>query len=203
MHSMAMRVIPIMDTCPVCGLPFARTCSAQAWGYAYDGKLVCSYHCMRKAERMDLNMSEIKKATDAERKARNAEIIRMHQEKVPVHEIAAKFGISIQSVWAVCRHAKKAELKAAAETAPAEQPAPTAPMNDRAADQSAEIERLKSELDAQRKLAMTAADLMKAWKRKHELTMKLSELEAEMDRLEKEYFQAIFDVNQKGGSASE
>ena len=199
MHSMAMRVIPIMDTCPVCGLPFARTCSAQAWGYAYDGKLVCSYHCMRKAERMDLNMSEIKKTTDAERKDRNAEIIRMHQEKVPAHEIAAKFGISIQSVWAVCRHAKKAELKAAAETAPAEQPAPAAPMNDRAA----EIEHLKNALDAQRRLAMVAADLMKAWKQKHELTLKLMDHEKELARLEKEYFQAIFDVNQKGGSASE
>lgn len=70
MHSEA-RLEPKLEKCPVCGLPFVRTCSSLAWGYAYDGKLVCSYHCMKEAERKD-NMSEVKLTTREEREARNA-----------------------------------------------------------------------------------------------------------------------------------
>ena len=128
MHSMAMRISPVMEKCPVCGLLFGRSCSAAAWGYAYDGKLVCSYHCMKEAERTD-NMSEVK-LTDEQRKIRNAEILRLHQEKMPVKEIAERFSMTVQGVWFVLRSMKKAqaeEPEEIPETAETEEPAPAEP----------------------------------------------------------------------------
>lgn len=39
--------------CPMCGKAFHFTCRDDEWGYAYDGRLTCSYHCMREMERID------------------------------------------------------------------------------------------------------------------------------------------------------
>lgn len=40
-------------TCPACGKVFSFFCSEEAWGYAYESRLTCSYHCMRDMERRD------------------------------------------------------------------------------------------------------------------------------------------------------
>lgn len=40
-------------TCAKCRKTFYLTCREDMWGYAYDGKLTCSYSCMRAMERDD------------------------------------------------------------------------------------------------------------------------------------------------------
>lgn len=214
---MAMRIYPVMKKCPVCGLPFSMSCSAAAWGYAYDGKLVCSYHCMKEAERTD-NMSEVK-MTDQERKARNAEILRLHQEKMPVKEIAGKFGMTVQGVWFVLRNMKKAqaedseEIQEAAQTkepAPAEPEAPAAPAVDDGqeklllneisnlrkliADLKDQRDDLMKRLDAQKKLTDAATQLMYAWKEKHEVTMQAQKADELLEKKEQEYFDLLRDA---------
>lgn len=37
-------------TCPVCRRRFMIPCGAEEWGYAYGGRLLCSYRCMRELE---------------------------------------------------------------------------------------------------------------------------------------------------------
>lgn len=217
MHSMAMRISPKMEKCPVCGLPFARTCSAQAWGYAYDGKLVCSYHCMKEAERTD-SMSEVK-MTDEQRKIRNAEILRLYQEKMPAKEIAERFSMTVNGVWFVLRNMKKAqaeepeEIPEAAETeepAPAEPEAPSAPAMDDGlekkllneiahlrtliADLKKQRDDLLKHLDAQKKLTDAATQLMYAWKEKHEVTMRAQKAAELLLKKEQEYFDALRDI---------
>lgn len=214
MHSMAMRISPVMEKCPVCGLPFSRSCSAAAWGYAYDGRLVCSYHCMKEAERTD-SMSDVK-LTDEQRKIRNAEILRLHQEKMPVKEIAERFSMTVNGVWFVLRNMKKAqaeepeEIPEAAETeepAPAEPEAPAAPAVDDGreklllkevanlqkliADLKAQRDDLRKQLEAQRALAKAATELMLAWKEKHESTMQLQKAAEQLTAMENAYFDAL------------
>lgn len=214
MHSMAMRISPVMEKCPVCGLPFGRSCSAAAWGYAYDGRLVCSYHCMKEAERKD-NMSEAK-LTDEQRKIRNAEILRLHQEKMPVKEIAERFSMTVQGVWFVLRNMKKAqaeepeEIPETAETeepAPAEPETPAAPAVDDGreklllkqvsdlqkliTDLKAERDDLRKRLHAQKKLTDAATQLMYAWKEKHEVTMRAQKAAEQLTKKEQEYFDAL------------
>lgn len=221
MHSMAIRITPLMEKCPVCGLPFARSCSAAAWGYAYDGKLVCSYHCMKEAERTD-SMSEVK-LTDEQRKIRNAEILRLHQEKMPVKEIAERFSMTVNGVWFVLRNMKKAqaeepkEIPEAAETekpAPAEPEAPAAPAMDDGleklllkevadlqkliADLKAQRDDLQQQLEAQRALAKAATELMLAWKEKHESTMRAQKAAELLKKKEQEYFDALRDTMTDG-----
>ena len=225
MHSMAMRITPMMQKCPVCGLPFARTCSAEAWGYAYDGKLVCSYHCMKEAERKD-NMSEVK-LTDEQRKIRNAEILRLHQEKMPAKEIAERFSMTVNGVWFVLRNMKKAqaeepeEIPEAAETeepAPEEPEPPAAPAVDDGkekllrkeivdlqkliADLKAQRDDLKKALDAQKKLTEAATQLMYAWKEKHEVTMRAQKVAEQLAVKERAYFDALRDTITDGEVAT-
>lgn len=222
---MAMRIYPKMEKCPVCGLPFVRTCSAQAWGYAYDGKLVCSYHCMKEAERTD-SMSEVK-LTDEQRKIRNAEIFRLHQEKMPAKEIAERFSMTVNGVWFVLRNMKKAqaeepeEIREAVETeepAPAEPEAPAAPVMDdgrekllrkEIVDLSKLVEDLKNQrddllkhLDAQKKLTDAATQLMYAWKEKHEVTMRAQKAAELLLKKEQEYFDALRDIAMADGEVA-
>lgn len=202
MHSMAMRISPAMEKCPVCGLLFGRSCSAAAWGYAYDGKLVCSYHCMKEAERKG-NMSEVK-LTDEQRKIRNAEILRLHQEKMPVKEIAERFSMTVQGVWFVLRNMKKAQAEDPEEIpAPAEPEAPAAPAMDDGLEQliaglKAQRDDLRKQLEAQRALAKAATELMMSWKEKYETTMRAQKADELLLKKEKEYFDALQAVSESG-----
>ena len=39
--------------CPACGKEFLVACRDDEWGFAYDRRLTCSYHCMREMEHAD------------------------------------------------------------------------------------------------------------------------------------------------------
>lgn len=55
----------INKTCPACGKRFSITCTEQEWGYAYGGRLTCTYHCMRDMERKDRMRGRRPKALDS------------------------------------------------------------------------------------------------------------------------------------------
>ena len=72
----------MVRTCPMCGKTFEFYCDESEWGYAYDGKLTCSYHCMRDYERADREHTLKKKCQSSV-----ATLYRQRLRGVPVEEI--------------------------------------------------------------------------------------------------------------------
>lgn len=188
MHSRA--VIPLKKSrCPVCGVSFVRQCSAAAWGYAYDGRLVCSYKCMRAAEKADREREEEPALTKEEReqirRERDEKICRLRREGLSQREIAETVGMSCAGVHSVLAKngVNKEEPKMADEN--------TAPMNGEAEDLRGEIAQLKKQLAEQTTLAGAAIDLMMIWKERYELNERSRTINSELNAKEKTYFEAL------------
>ena len=50
--------------CPVCNKRWTYTCRDDEWGYAYDGRLTCSYKCMREMAKIDAENQIDERAND-------------------------------------------------------------------------------------------------------------------------------------------
>ena len=75
-------------SCSVCGKKFFV--SGDGWGYAYDGKITCSYHCMREMKREDWETM-----TDDEKKRIDA----LLEEGASKAEAAKTVGVHPQAVY--------------------------------------------------------------------------------------------------------
>lgn len=89
--------------CAKCGKKFLKT--ALGWGYAYDGKYVCSYKCMRQMEKEDTSMTEQEKK----------EVDEMLAQGADKEQICTELGLSTQSVGVYLAHKRK---KTEAQDAP-------------------------------------------------------------------------------------
>lgn len=188
MHSRA--VIPLKRSkCPVCGVSFVRQCSAAAWGYAYDGRLVCSYKCMRAAEKADREREEepalTKEEREQKRRERDEKICRLRREGLSQREIAETVGMSCAGVHSILvkNGVNKEEPKMANEN--------SAPMNGEAEDLRGEIAQLKKQLAEQTTLAGAAIDLMMIWKERYELNERSRTINSELNAKETAYFEAL------------
>lgn len=125
------HVTGIIKKCPMCGELFHQQCSDQAWGYAYDGILVCSYHCMRameKREKAKEDEAEKKRAEDAKQyrkefrqgmrrgrtagvnpriQARNEEIYRRYTEGETYTQLMAAYGLKFNTLKNVIHKEKE------------------------------------------------------------------------------------------------
>lgn len=196
MHSSA--VIPLKKAkCPVCGVTFVRQCSAAAWGFAYDGALVCSYKCMREAERRDREREETVttvEGTKQERARQTAEIARLYREGMEVREIAEHLGRCTNTVY----HALKRsgiQLRISKLTAKKEEPAKMEPEKKIPAytDEGTEkvISALEAQLAEEKSLADAAMELMILWKEKYELAERNRSIIEDLSRKEAAYFEAL------------
>lgn len=194
MHSDAMQSIHT-NICPVCGTKFARTCSAKAWGYAYDNALVCSYRCMREAERRDRETEESNvKGTKQERMQQTAMIARLYRDGMGVYEIAGQLNKSTSTIYSALKRSgiqvrvtkpKKEEPKPMEEVKAVEEAV------EQMEDLRGELENLRKQMAEQKALADAAIDLMMAWKEKFELTEWSRKIAGELEAREAAYFAAL------------
>ena len=129
------HVSGILKKCPMCGELFRQQCSDQAWGYAYDGILVCSYHCMRameKREKAKEEAAEQKRAEDEKQyrkdyrmgmrrgrlvgvnpriQARNEEIYRRYTEGETYTELMAAYGLKYSTIKNVIHKEKEMRME--------------------------------------------------------------------------------------------
>ena len=165
MHSEAK--VPIhTNKCPVCGVRFTRICSSQAWGFAYDGALVCSYKCMREAERRDREREETVTAvegTKQERARQTAEIVRLYREGMDVREIAEHLGRCTNTVYYALRRSG-IQLRISKLTKTKEEPAKmeSEKKNTACTDEATEkvISALEAQLAEEKSLANAAIPVM-------------------------------------------
>ena len=194
MHSDAMQKIHT-NICPVCGVKFARTCSAKAWGYAYDGALVCSYRCMREAERRDRETEGTNmKGTKQERMQQTAMIARLYREDMSVNEIAWQLGRSTTTIYrALKRSGIQVRVtkpkKEASE--PMEETKAVEATVEKTEDLRGEIDRLTKQLEQQKAVARAASELMMAWKERYELAERTRKIGNELSAKEAAYFEAL------------
>lgn len=113
--------------CACCGAPIFYN-EFLGWGYAYDGRYVCSYSCMRRLRSKDLpeEMGEMTKERSYTviSPEQSAEICELAQGGKGVTELARKYGVSTTTIR---KHLKKGQEP---ETAPA----PTEEPDTKAAD---------------------------------------------------------------------
>lgn len=178
-----------LETCPVCGIQFLRMCSRSAWGYAYDGILVCSYKCMREMEKKSMAAQE----KPVDKAQRRKEILDLFRGGVPVRQIASRYAMTAQGVWYVIRSEKKKEMTAVSETANAKDTnVPCTPMDEQLEAElknaKAEISSLQQQLVVERSTRCAAIRLMYAWKDKYRMERKLRDVEKVIELTESELF---------------
>lgn len=209
MHSEAMQSAHT-NICPVCGIKFVRTCSVQAWGYAYDNTLVCSYKCMREFERRDREQEEkAVKGTRQERLQLTSMIASLYREGMDVYDIAGQLNKSTSTIYNALKRSgvklrtaktmkeepkeMEPEEKIQEETAAAEEDlrAKVERITKQSEELRREAERLEKQLAEQKALADAAAGLMILWKEKYELAERNRSIIEDMSRKEAAYFEAL------------
>lgn len=107
-----------MTECACCGVPIYYN-EFLGWGYAYDGRYVCSYSCMRRLRSKDLpeEMGGTEMAKERSytliSPEQSAEIRELAQGGMGVTELARKYNVSTTTIR---KHLKKGQEP---ETAPA------------------------------------------------------------------------------------
>lgn len=198
MHSNARQCA--WESCPVCGRDFVRWCTKKAWGYAYDGILVCSYKCMREMEKQSMETQ----AKTEDKGHRNTEILKLYKSGMSAKEIASRFNMSTQGVWYVIRNEKtkpgaakgkqEAPEMQKEEKAVKEQPAMTEAQEDLMEQleiEKSESERWHTKAMWARETAEAATKLMMAWKDRCNLIESLYKTDARIAIAEEAYFEAL------------
>lgn len=118
---------PRTYTCPICGKRYLVQSPGQ-WGYYYDRLMVCSYRCMREAEKQEGALLSYRLTQEKKDK-----IIELHRYGRNFTQISKSLGISQPTVASICKSWDEAhpaepepEVIPAPEAAAPEVPAPAA-----------------------------------------------------------------------------